>query len=37
LIACCSCGVITSAWLCRSSRRCEKPILFTKCSGSERA
>ena len=32
LIACCSCGVITSAWLCRSSRRCERPILFTKCS-----
>ena len=26
LIACCSCGVITSDWLCRSSSRCEKPI-----------
>jgi hypothetical protein len=32
LIACCSCGVITRAWLWRSSSRCEKPILFTKSS-----
>ena len=29
-IACCSCGVITSDWVCRSSRRCERPILFTR-------
>ena len=31
-IACCSCGVRTSDWLCRSCRRCERPILFTKYS-----
>ena len=32
LIACCSCGVMTSAGVWRSSSRCERPILFTKCS-----
>ena len=30
LIACCSCGVMTSVCVWRSSSRCEKPILFTQ-------
>src|SRR5918994_805151 len=27
LIACCNCGVMTSDWVCRRSRRCESAML----------
>src|SRR5689334_11642032 len=27
LIACCNCGVMTSDWVCRRSRRCESAMM----------